>query len=596
MSLDHVQVTLVDSIDDAWEFTRWLSTKTEVAFDTETSGLDVENDRVRLVQYGDADRAWVIPFERWSGLVHDVTRRYEGTYDMWNAPYDVGICRSNGVQLPIERVTDGRLMLHVLESTGSLALKNYTKREVDPRADAGQRQLDEALNGRGGWTWGTIPYDYEPYWFYAGLDTILTARAKAKLWPRVQAEAPRSYELEMAVAWVAARMQRNGVRVDREYTRQFRDSLLQFIDEAGRWCEQHYRVSPGSDAKVAEALVAAGVELVKRTPKGDRYSLDKFVLAGIDHPLAQTVLARRQSVKLVSTYLDHFLELSALDERIHPSINTVGGVGKSPYESGGSSGVRTGRMSMNNPNLQNVPTRTKEGKRVRRCFIASEGHTWVKCDADQIEMRLLAHLASEPRMIEAFTSEGDFFVNMARDLFADPDFQKSDPRRQMIKNGGYSKIYGAGPQKFAVTAGVDVDEATAFMQRFDTLYPGVPSWIRSVERLAQQRLESEGVPYVRSPLTGRKHVADAGRLYALVNYLIQGTAGEILKLKLVEADQAGLTEFMTLPVHDEIDSDVPNDRLDDFVTTLRDVVNDDSLLRVPLTWSTETGTNWGECS
>lgn len=594
VDLGEAQVTLVDSIDDAWEFTRWLSTKDEVAFDTETTGLNVLKDRVRLVQYGDERRAWVIPFERWSGLVHDVTRRYRGVYDMWNAPYDVAICRTSGVDLPIERVTDGRLMLHVLESSGSLALKNYAKREIDPRAALGQEQLNEALSKRGGWTWETIPYDYEPYWFYAGLDTILTKQAKSKLWPRVQAEAPRSYELEMAVAWVAAKMQANGVRVDRQYTADFRTSLLAYVDQVEAWCREHYDVYPGSNQAVVKVLLDQGVELTKRTATG--WSLDKEVLASLTHPLAVATLGRRQAVKLISTYLDHFLELSEGDGRIHPSINTVGGTGKSPFESGGSSGVRTGRMSMNDPNLQNVPTRTKEGKRVRRCFIASEGHTWVKCDADQIEMRLLAHLTNETKMIDAFVSEGDFFVNMARDLFSEPDFQKSDPRRQFVKNSGYAKIYGAGLDKFSRTAGATIEEAASFMRRFDTLYEAVPTWIKSIERLGQSRLDSEGEAYVRSPLTGRKYVADSGRLYTLVNYIIQGMAGEVLKMKMVECDQAGLTDYMTLPVHDELDCDVPNDRLDDFVTTLRDVVNDDDLLRVPLTWSVETGTNWGGCS
>lgn len=595
MSLEDVQITLVDTVEDAWEFTRWLSTKDEVSFDTETTGLDLATDRVRLVQFGDELRAWVIPFERWIGLVFDVVRRYRGRYNMHNAPYDVGMCANHNLVIPLDKVDDTRFMLHVLESTGSLALKNAAKRLVDPRADAGQQQLTEALSTRGGWTWATVPYDYEPYWVYAGLDTILTQRVKNQLWPRVQAEAPRSYDLELAAAWVAAKMQRRGVRVDREYTQRFADQLREYSDEVERWCRQHYDVYPGSNPEVTKILLAEGVELTKRTGTG-QFSLDKEVLAGLDHPLARAVLGRRQAVKIVSTYLEHFVELSERDGRIHPSINTVGGTGKNLFESGGSSGVRTGRMSMNSPNLQNVPVRTKEGKRVRNCFIADEGHTWVKCDADQIEMRLLAHLAREPRMIEAFTSEGDFFVNLARDLFAEPDFQKKDPRRQFVKNGGYAKIYGAGIDKFAKTAGAEFDEAAAFMRRFDALYPEVPRFIHEIERIAQRRLEDEGVAYVCSPLTGRRHVADAGRLYTLVNYLIQGTAGEILKLKMVEADQAGISEFMTLPVHDELDSDVPNDRLPDFLATLSDVMNDDRLLRVPLTWSTEVGQRWGECA
>lgn len=593
MSLDDVQITLIDTIEDAWEFTRWLSTRDRVAFDTETTGLDITRDRVRLVQFGDAQRAWVIPFERWSGLVYDVVARYDGRYIMHNMPYDAGMCENHNLRIPKSKIRDTRLQLHVLESTGSLALKNVAKRLVDPRADAGQRQLDEAIGARGGWTWATVPYDFEPYWLYAGLDTVLTYRVDEQLWPRVQAEAPRSYDLEAAVVWVALKMQRRGVRVDREYTARLAGELTTYADEVERWCQENYGVYPGSNQDVA-AILDREVGLTKRTGTG-ALSVDKEVLGELTHPLAQAVLGRRQAVKLVSTYLSHFLELSLHDGRIHPSINTVGGTGKNPFEPGGSTGVRTGRMSMNNPNLQNVPVRTKEGKRVRRCFVPDEGNTWVKCDADQIEMRLLAHLAHEQRMIDAFVSEGDFFVNLARDLFAEPDFQKSDPRRQMVKNGGYAKIYGAGIAKFAKTAGAEYAEAAAFMQRFDALFPDTPRWIREVERIGQRRLDDEGVAYVRSPLTGRRHVADPGRLYTLVNYLIQGTAGEILKLKMVEADHAGLGDFMTIPVHDEIDFDVPLDRLDDFKITLSDVMNDDKLLRVPLTWSTEMGPNWGEC-
>lgn len=594
MTLDNVQITLVDSIDDAWEFMRWLSTKDTVAFDSETTGLNICTDRVRLVQYGDETQAWVIPFERWSGLVFNAVKRYDGDYVMHNMPYDTGMCENHGIKIPKNKVRDTRLQLHVLESTGSLALKNVSKRLVDPRADAGQRALDEALNGRGGWTWATVPYDYEPYWTYAGFDTILTKHVDNQLWSRVQADAPRSYELEAAAVWIALNMQRRGVRVDREYTARLLESFETYVIQVEDWCREHYGVYPGSNKDVG-AILEAEAGFFERTPSG-QLKLDKELLGASAHPLAQAVLGRRQAVKINSTYLTHFLELSERDGRIHPSINTVGGTGKNPFEPGGTSGVRTGRMSMNDPNLQNVPVRTKEGKKIRRCFVPDEGNAWIKCDADQIEMRLLAHLANEPRMIEAFTSEGDFFVNLARDLFADPDFQKSDPRRQMVKNGGYAKIYGAGVGKFAKTAGAPVDEAAAFMRRFDALFEGVPRWIHEVERLGRERLETEGVAYVRSPLTGRRHVADAGRLYTLVNYLIQGTAGELLKLKMIEADHAGLGEYMILPVHDEVDLDVPRDEVPAVLDTLTEVMNDHELLRVPLTWSAEVGPSWGECA
>jgi len=593
VSLDDVQVTLVDSTDDCFEFMRWLSTKSKIGFDTETTGLDVDHDRVRLVQFGDERRGWAIPFERWSGLVHEVVRRYEGRYVAHNLPFDVAMCRKHDLRFPIERMDDTRLKLHVLDSTGSLALKNACDRLVDPRASAGQRQLDEALGARGGWTWETVPYDYEPYWFYGGLDPVLTMQLDAVVGPQVESEAPRSYQLELAVAWVTEKMERKGVKIDREYVLEFIDRLSRYVDDVETWAHEAFGIYVGSNKDLAQALLNQRVELTKRTGQG-AWCVDKEVLGALDHPLAQAALSRRQAVKLVSTYLEHFLELSSRDGRVHASINSVGGTDKNPFEPGGSGkGVRTGRMSISKPSLQNVPTRTKEGKKIRDSFTVEEGNLWLKADFDQIEMRILAHLANEPKMIEAFNSEGDFFVNLARDLFNEPNFRKSDPRRQLVKNGGYAKIYGAGIDKFSKTAGVPFDDAATFMRDFDSLYEAVPRFVRSVERLAQGRLEAEGVAYVRSPLTGRRHVADAGRLYALVNYLIQGTAGEILKLKAVELDHAGLGDYLLIPVHDEFDLEVPRDDLPEVMPTLRDIMNDATLLRVPVTASVEVGTRWG---
>lgn len=597
MSLDGVQVHLVDDVETAYACKRWLSTLDRVAVDTESTGLDKDVDRARLVQFGDAHQAYAIPIENpgWSGLVVELLTRFEGDYVAHNLPFDDAMLRNAlDVGLPEERSHDTRLKAHVLESTRSLALKSLAKRHVDARAAMLQDDLSDVMT-KSGWTWATIPLNYEPYWSYGALDTVLTYQLDDYLDPLVQAEAPASYELELAVAWVCERMERRGVLVDRDYTEKFEFELSSYVEDAEAWCRAEYGVYPGSNNAVIQRLQRDGVEFTKYT-NGGAISLDKFVLEAINHPLAQTVLGRRQAQKMVSTYLSNYLVMSARDGRIHPSINTVGGMGKNPFEPGGSSGVRTGRMSMSDPNLQNVPIRGRSGKRLRRCFIAEDGHTWVKCDADQIEMRGMAHMAQDQRMIDAFVNEGDFFVNVARDLFGEPDFQKSDPRRQLVKNGGYAKIYGAGIPKFAATAGVTEDVARAFMQRFDVMFPDVPRWVRQVERDALARLNDEGEAYIRSPLTNRKHVADAGKLYTLVNYVIQGTAGEILKQKMVECDHAGLGDFMRLPVHDEIDLEVPNDDLDDALATLLDVVNDDKLLTVPLTWSAETGPNWGDCS
>lgn len=607
LPLDSAQAHLIDSVDSAFELMRWLSTKKRIAFDCETTGLDKDVDRPRLVQVGDGRDGWAIPFERWGGVVEELVQKFEGEYIMHNLPFDWAMSHKERITIPRRKCHDTRLMAHVLSSTGPLGLKPLAERHVDPRAGAAQQVLNDGIGKHGGWTWANVPTDYEPYWVYGALDPVLTYLLFEKLEPQIRAEAPASYELELASQWVCEDMARRGAYVDRVYTQALYDSLDQYAAQVYQWCVDAYGIKPGSNDAVAERLVAEGVQLYART-KGGKWSVAKEVLAGIEHPLAQGVLGHRQAVKIVSTYLRHYLELSTRDGRIHPSINTVGGRSKNPFEQGGEAGVRTGRMSMDGPNLQNVPIRTKEGKRIRNCFApmcypgcgCGEPHSWIKCDFDQIEFRLFTHIADDPEMRKLFDAPIDPFLQATRDVFHDVSILKNDVRRQYMKNAFYAKLYGAGLEQFARTAGIrdeygDIDLVAAhtFLLNLDTRYVGIRSLQRETERLANTRRMTEGEAYVRSPLTGRKHVADEGREYALMNYLVQGTAGEILKKKMVELDHAGLGEYLILPVHDEFDLDVPTHMLPDVIPTLHDIMNDDKLLSVPVTATTSVGQRWG---
>jgi DNA polymerase I-like protein with 3'-5' exonuclease and polymerase domains len=911
----------LDTVEDAWELMRWLSTQAEVAIDTETTGLSPERDRVRLFQIGSAYEGWTIPFERWGGVVEDIVRRFTGYYRCHHAKFEYSMLKAEGIQLPKERMRCSLLMSHVLESTGSLALKTLASRLVDKSAGIGQRALQEAM-ARSGWTWGTIPLDFPGYWTYAALDTVLTYRLTDVQYPRVLAEAPNAYELELATTWVTERMERRGALVDREYVTRHAEKLGKYVDDTAAWCKKHYGVYPGSDMEVIRRLQRDGVEFSKLTRNG-RISLDKEVLATIDHPLAQAVLNRRKAAKLVSTYLEPYLAHSLHDGLLHPHINVIGGRAKNPFEAGGEAGVRTGRMSMDEPNLQNVPRHTAATTLIRDAIIAREGNVLVMCDFDQIEMRIFAHLmnvaVNDPSMRDTFLQPGDFFVNAAREVTQDPTLTKDDPRRQMTKNacvpldtqiltrrgwlkhdevrvgdetlgldpadrrtkwtqitavhhyedaevvrlgnrqrsfettrehrwisdhekthqlkfvttdeqpqqpyrvvlaaeatiggelhitskeaaiigwilgdggiyrgrgtgpsqaggqkracgltigqkklryireidalladvphrraernGGvcwklepnlsrdllrraeiwdkwvfdpwqlalrlgpeqrramatalhhaegnegdthismsqlsespvselmcalgyllgyfargyerplpanytgwtrqlstawhyqkpymtgqkttitsigrqpvwcvtttlgtwtmrqgrtpvltgnsYAKIYGAGLEKFALTARVPIEQARPFLERYDAIYPGARGVQDMIGRTAEMRRNQEGDAYVRSPLTNRKHVADQRRMYALVNYLIQGTAAEVLKMKGVELDNAGLGDYLVLPVHDEYIADVPEAVVRETYGTLMEIMNDDGMFTVPITASVSTGKRWG---
>lgn len=587
-----VQLHLVDDFDTAWEFWNWLEGMDRVALDTESTGLVRGTDFVRMTQIGGVDAGWAIPHHRWSGLVVEFLRKFTGRLTLHNAKFDAGMLAHDGIQLPRERVDDTMVMSHILEPHMSSALKQQSRRFVDDAAASAQVSLDVAINGRGGWTWATVPIDYGPYWQYAALDTVLTARLREHHWPLMQPYL-KAYDLEMAYTWLSERMENHGMRVDRDYAREKKAVFDEYagtpatatapaiLGTAAVWIKEHYGVSAGSNQAIIKVLQEAGYTFDKLTVSG-ALALDKEVLAGIDHPLATTVLQRRQLQKMSSTYLKHFIEDADAAGYIHPDIRTMG--------------ARTGRSSISRPSLQNLPTKSEANRAaesVRDCVIASEGNRLMFCDFDQIEMRLLAHLSGDAGLRQAFLDPGDFFCNLGAQIFDDPDFQKKDPRRRLVKNGSYAKIYGAGIPKMARTLGVPEAVMRTVMARFDASYPGVNRFQKSVESRAWERQRSEGVPYAVSSLTGRRHVADTNKVYTLLNYLIQGTAAEALKLKALELDAAGLGDYLVIPVHDEVVLDVPADLVQDTARVLHSTMNDTEMFSVPVSASVAVGDRWG---
>lgn len=584
MSLDNVSLRMVDTMEDVDDFLGWWGACYihSLSVDTETTGFKYHGgDYVRLVQVGDRDTGWAMRWDRWSGLFESAMRGHTGPIDMMNGKFDWTFLANAGVQLDRTRVRDVGIMAHVLEPHLSRSLKNQAKRHVDPRAGAGQAELDRAFS-ESKWTWETVPYDFQPYWSYGALDTVLTSRLSDHHWPTVQAIAPKAYDIESAYQWTAQRMEAYGMHVDVEYAKSHYLEFMRYCDEVETWCKKEFNVKPGSNAAIIQILSDAGYQFSKQTKSG-AVSLDGEVLKGIDHPLARSVLRRRQLQKLASTYLHYYIENVDANQLIHPSINTVG--------------TRTSRCSMDSPNLQNLP-RPSETHRaaevVRNCMSSRPGHTLLMCDFDQIEMRGLAIMSRDPGLIAAFNSPLDFFVNLARTVYQDPSIQKNDERRRVTKNVGYAKIYGAGVAKMALTAGVPEAQAAYANRSFDEAYPLVKQFLNDVFREAMGRKVTDGVAWTECPLTGRRHPADPGKEYALPNYKIQGWAASLFKMKQLELEAAGLGEYMVAPVHDEIILDVPNAELTDAVRTLSKIMNDHTMFPVPITASVSYGQRWGE--
>lgn len=582
-ALADVEIHYVDNVTSAVRFMTWISERVgPIAVDTETTGLDKFKDRIRLIQFGDEQIGWAIPFERWGGIAIEALDRWHGEIVMHNAKYDTALIeRELGRKLDRSKIHDTMMMARVIDSTQSAALKSLTARLIDRRAAAAQRVLDDAMS-ENGWTWATVPLDFKWYWFYGGLDTVLTLRIFHHFQPMLDAGPRPAYELEMAAQWIALAMEQKGARIDRAFTQATLDSFVANLGEVEAWTDAHYGLTPGSDVKIIERLQADGCRLTKMTKSGSRLALDAEVLESIPHhPLAAAVLQYRRTRKLAGTYLENFLAFADEDGFLHPNINTCE--------------ARTSRMSVDTPALQTLPRKSDDNPlaiAVRNCFIPRDGHQLVMCDFDQIEARMFAHLCEDVAMRAAF-AEGDFFTNMAREIYGDPTIQKSDPRRQLTKNAIYAIAYGSGLRKFCMTAGITEEQGKPFWNALHAKFPGIKTFQRAVGNVAAQRKGAEGQPYVMSPLTGRRHVADDGKEYALVNYLIQGTAAEVLKMKLVELDNAGLGAYMILPVHDEVIFDVPADIVPDVSRVIKDVMEERDLFAVPLTAGVDVAPRWG---
>lgn len=576
MDLDAVNLHFVDSMDEAEGLLRWLGERRPgpLALDTETTGLKWWTPHfLRLVQFGDERDGWAVDVRNWRGLIEIALQRYDGDWWFQNPKFDLHALESDDLPVPDwGRVHDVKTLYHLDDSSLPLGLKSIAGRTFGWDAVAGQDQLKEDKR-RGKWSWETVPTDLPSYWAYGALDTVLTAGAAGGLMhslsdPQVAA----AYDREMHVQAVLYRAEQRGMRVDPTYAELLKNK---WAIEAGELHEQLKAAgipNPHSNALVTAALKSAGWEPEEFTPTGAA-KLDKVVLAALRAEygdIAEPLLRYRRLRKWSKTYLDTFLSDRDQNDLVHASINTLA--------------ARTGRMSVTGPALQTLP----RGPEIRRAVLPYEGDVLYAIDYDSQEYRVFASYAAERALIEAFEQGLDVHRYTASVVYGTPydQIEKSDPRRQISKNTGYGLAYGAGPAKIAETAGVPFEEAEAFISTMFDIYPNVKGFLDDVVQTAQFRLNSEGQGYVRT-WGGRRVPMDDDKLYSGVNYLVQGSCADLLKEKIVLLDQAGYSDFIVLPVHDELLFSIP-EHLDhaEIIRDIHHLMEDREAFAVPLTCET----------
>ncbi len=461
-----------------------------------------------------------------------------------------------------------------------------------------QKTPTEALIGKGRAQVSMFDLPIEDVARYAAEDADFTLRLHRVFAPKLRAmEMERLYrEVEVPLISVLARMERAGVRVDTgvlaQLSREFEERLEALSAEIFALAGERFNLdSPRQLAAILferlEVHKKLGVR-VKKLKTG--FSTDAAVLEQLAaHPLVAKILDYRSLRKLKGTYVDALPSLVARDGLIHTSFNQAV--------------AATGRLSSSDPNLQNIPIRSDEGRRIRAAFIPrSPEYAILSADYSQIELRVLAHTSGDPTLVEAFRKGEDVHRATAARVFGVPPEEVGPDLRARAKVINFGIIYGMGPQRLARETGMSVEEAVRFIEQYFEKFPGIH---RAIEETIA-RCERTG--YVQTILGRRRLIPEIAspnpRLRAAarnmaVNTPIQGSAADLIKVAMVEIDrrlrEGGFEGRMILQVHDELVFDVPEREIDRIEPLVRDAMeNAFPGFRVPLKVDIGKGKNWLE--
>ena len=548
-------VTLVETWDEAAAFRRWLGERRPIlAIDTETTGLNWwEPHFLRTTQFGDGEQAWVLPQEWWGKLVKDSVEGYRGPIVGHNIKFEMHAFESAGIHLPRTHLEDTQFLGWLSNPAERAGLKPLSVRHVDPRAGFPE-YLKNKYFKENKVSWDTCPVDAMPYWFYGGWDPIITAR----MWEFLQPYRGQAYELERALLPLVADMESAGMAIDHPHVSALRAEWRKEMDVLLARCRELGLDNPGSGPQLEAALKYDGWEPDEFTATG-RAKLNKGILLGLPYELGDLVVQYKRLQKWDSSYLRNFQDWDD-NGRLHANIKQCE--------------ARTGRMSVVNPALQTIP----RGPVIRDCFVPGAGMSLLTVDYAQIELRLLAHFSQDERMVAQFLEGQDLHNNLATAIYG-PDFTKD--QRTTAKNSWFAKAYGASVEKFADTAGIEVEQAQAIYDGLDETYPGIKRLQNEVIDVGKTRQALEGRGYIRLS-DGTELPADPGEEYALVDYTLQGEAAKILKRASVNLDNAGYGQYMRMFVHDEVIFEMPTELVEEARPQIEEIMTDAYSYAVPI--------------
>ena len=527
------------------------------------------------------DRAQVL--ERLRPWLEDEARAKVGQ----NLKYDAHVFANHGITLR-GIAHDTLLQSYVLEAHRTHGMDGLAARHLNR-----QTIPYEAVAGKGARQIGFEQVPIERATEYAAEDAEVTLQLHTVLFPQVAAE-PRLLDLytriEMPTLRVLQRMERQGVLIDAALLEAQSESLGTRLMELERAAHEAagQPFNLGSTKQLAEILFGVlKLPVIKKTD-GGAPSTDEEVLTRLaeDYPLPRLLLEHRSASKLKSTYTDKLPRMvNPRTGRVHTRFSQATAV--------------TGRLSSNEPNLQNIPIRTPEGRRIREAFIAPPGCVIVSADYSQIELRIMAHLSQDAALLRAFSEGMDVHRATAAEVFGVPPDAVSPEQRRYAKTINFGLIYGMSAFGLAAQLDIEREAARNWIDRYFTRYPGVRRYMDDTRIQAKEKGYVETVlgrrlwlPEINSPNGPRR----AGAERQAINAPLQGTAADIVKLAMVEVqrwlDESGLGARLVLQVHDELVLEVPESELARVREELPRRMGGVLPLAVPLLAECGVGPNW----
>ena len=614
--------TLVEEADLA----RWLKDLEAaelVAFDTETTSLDPMQARLVGMSFCVlAGRAAYLPLAHsYAGAPAQLgVERALAMLKPWlesekrkklgqNIKYDQHVLANHGVALR-GIAHDTLLESYVLESHARHDMDSLATRHL------GLKTLTyDEVTGTGV---GRIPFeqvDVARAAAYAAEDADLTLRIHRALFPKLEAAEKLLYGLqfrkertvdpkleaaekllyvygsiELPAREVLFRMERDGVLIDaaqlEAMSHELGQKMLELESRAHKEAGQPFNL--GSPKQIAEIFFEKkGMPVIKKTPSGvpstDEDVLEKLAL---DHPLARILLDYREISKLKSTYTDK------LPKMVNPRTGRV-------HTNYGQATAVTGRLASNDPNLQNIPVRTPEGRRIREAFVASRGHAIVSADYSQVELRIMAHISGDENLLRAFGAGEDIHRATAAEVFGRSLKDVTPEERRYAKVINFGLIYGMSAFGLAQQLGLERATAQAYIASYFTRYPGVAKYMEEVRKTARDRGYVETVfgrrlwlPEIKSSNPARRGGAER----AAINAPMQGTAADLIKLAMIAVrgwlDRERLSTKLIMQVHDELVLEAPEDELARVKAEIPVLMSGVAKLKVPLVVDVGSGQNW----